>query len=64
MCYGPLLSKSASTGPASAWDGDLDNIYNYNLDMNIWQAFVVSKGTDGYFFLQKEWLCSESKELS
>lgn len=64
VCYGTLLSKSDSTGPASVWDGNPDNIYNYELDMDIWQAFVDYEDADGYFFLQRGWLCSESKELN
>ncbi len=35
VCYGTLLSETDSTGPASAWDGDPDHIYNYNLDPDI-----------------------------
>lgn len=64
VCYGTLLSETDSTGPASAWDGDPDHIYNYNLDPDIWQAFVDYEDPDGYYFLQEGWLCSESKELN
>ena len=64
VCYGTLLSKTDSTGPSSAWDGNPEHIYNYDLDMDIWQAFVDYEDADGYFFLQEGWLCSESKELN
>ena len=64
VCYGTLLSKTDSTGPASAWDGNPEHIYNYGLDMDIWQAFVDYKDADGYYFLQEGWLCSENKELN
>ena len=64
VCYGTLLSKTDSTGPSSAWDGNPEHIYNYDLDMDIWQAFVDYEDADGYYFLQEGWLCSESKELN
>jgi len=64
VCYGTLLSKTDSTGPSSAWDGNPDHIYNYDLDIDIWQAFVDYEDADGYYFLQEGWLCSESKELN
>ena len=64
VCYGTLLSRTDSTGPSSAWDGNPEHIYNYDLDMDIWQAFVDYEDADGYYFLQEGWLCSESKELN
>lgn len=64
VCYGTLLSKTDSTGPSTAWDGNPEHIYNYDLDMDIWQAFVDYEDADGYYFLQEGWLCSESKELN
>lgn len=64
VCYGTLLSKTDSTGPSSAWDGNPEHIYNYDLDLDIWQAFVDYEDADGYYFLQEGWLCSESKELN
>ena len=39
-CYGTLLSKYRSTGPASAWDGEEDSVYLNGLDREIWEAFV------------------------
>ena len=64
VCYGTLLSKSDSTGPASAWDGNPDHIRSSDLDIDVWQAFVDYEDADGYFFLQRGWLCSEKKELN
>ncbi len=63
VCYGTLLSKTDSTGPSSAWDGNPEDIRNYNMDLEIWQAFVDYDDADGYYFLQEGWLCSESKQL-
>lgn len=64
VCYGTLLSKNSSTGPSFAWDGNKAHIRNYNLDMDIWEAFVNYQDTDGYYFLQEGWLCSETKQLN
>ena len=64
LCYGTLLSKYESTGPNSVWDGDEDHIYNFNLDLEIWRAFVEYKDTDGYYFLQTGWKVSNTKEIA
>lgn len=64
VCYGTLLSKADSTGPASVWDGDLQHINDNGLDREIWQAFVDYKDADGYYFLQWGWECSETKTLN
>ena len=64
LCYGTLLSKYESTGPNSVWDGDEDHIYHYNLDLEIWRAFVEYKDTDGYYFLQTGWKVSNTKEIA
>lgn len=63
VCYGTLLSSEPSTGPASAWDGKPEDIYTDGLDMDIWQAFADYQDPDGYYFLQRAWLCSESGQL-
>lgn len=63
ICYGTLLSKSTSAGPASAWDGDEAHIDAGKLDRKIWEAFAYYQDEDGYYFLQEAWLCSESKRL-
>ncbi len=62
-CYGTLLSESASTGPARAWDGDAAHKEIGNLDREIWEAFAYYQDVDGYYFLQEVWPCSESKVL-
>lgn len=64
VCYGTLLSKTDSTGPASAWDGDPQHIHDNGLEKEIWQAFVDYKDVDGYYFLQWGWECSETKTLN
>lgn len=64
VCYGTLLSKEKSTGPASVWDGNYQHINNYNLELEIWEAFAEYEDADGYYFLQEGWLCSETKQLN
>ena len=64
LCYGTLLAKEESTGPASAWDGKEENIYLSFVDRDIWEAFVNYEDSDGYYFLQWAWLVSDTKELS
>ena len=63
-CYGTLLSKNSSTGPQSAWDGNEDHIYNYDLDIEIWRKFVEYKDTDGYYFLQIAWEVTQTKQIA
>lgn len=70
ICYGTLLSRSASTGPASVWepaptwDGDESKLFTYGLDLDIWKAFVNYQDSDGYYFLQLAWQCNEAKQFS
>lgn len=65
LCYGTLLSKTQSTGPASAWDGDEEHINTWGDDEpEIWRAFVDYKDSDGFYFLQWFWRCDETKELT
>ena len=64
LCYGTLLAKEESTGPASAWDGKEENIYLSFVDRDIWEAFVNYEDSDGYYFLQWAWLVSDTKELA
>lgn len=64
LCYATLLSKTKSTGPSSAWDGDENHIYNYNLDLDIWRAFVEYQDPDGYYFLQEGWQVNETKSFA
>ena len=64
LCYGTLLSKEKSTGPASAWDGRTESAQKEYMDPGIWEIFVNYKDPDGYYFLQRSWKVSESKELA
>ena len=50
LCYGTLLSKEACTGPARVWDGTSRNGQLYDLDRDIWKAFVDYKDPE---FLKK-----------
>lgn len=63
--YGTLLSQRSSTGPASAWDGRSAPL-NTNTDggREIWQKFVSYEDSDGFYFLQEWWNCSESSQLN
>mgnify|MGYP006956048187 CR=1 FL=1 len=64
LCYGTLLSKTPSTGPARAWDGTEEG--KYLLDdgnESVWRALVDYKDSDGYYFLQWFRRVDESKTL-
>ena len=64
--YGTLLSLRDSTGPASAWNGNPDYARYHPGDegYEIWQKFVEYEDSDGYYFLQEWWDCSESNQLN
>lgn len=65
LCYGTLLSKTPSTGPARAWDGTEDGKYIYEgTDEAVWRAFVEFKDEDGFYFLQWFWRADEKKTLN
>ena len=65
LCYGTLLSKTPSTGPAEAWDGTEDGKYFFNgADETVWRAFVEYKDPDGFYFLQWFWRTDEKKTLN
>ena len=64
LCYGTLLAKEKSTGPASAWNGSEEDINLNFVDRDIWEAFVNYEDSDGFYFLQWAWLVSDTKELS
>ena len=64
LCYGTLLSKEESTGPAWAWDGKEENINLNFVDRDIWEAFVSYEDSDGYYFLQWAWKVNDTKELA
>lgn len=71
LCYGTLLSKIASTGPYTAWDG-VEECARYKknedsyetLEYEEWKAFVDYKDTDGYYFLQTAWVVSDTKQIA
>lgn len=65
LCYGTLLSKTPSTGPARAWDGTEDGKYIYaGADEAVWRAFTEFKDEDGFYFLQWFWRTDENKALN
>lgn len=64
LCYGTLLSRQASTGPQSAWDGKDEHIRTNDLDLDIWKAFAEYEDADGYYFLQIGWNVSETGEIA
>lgn len=65
LCYGTLLSKTPSTGPARAWDGTEDGKYIYEgADEAVWRAFTEFKDEDGFYFLQWFWRADETKALN
>lgn len=66
ICYGTLLYEHESTGPASAWNVEEDDIPQYpedSMDMKVWRAFTQYKDNDGFFYLQRHWLCSSTKTI-
>ena len=64
--YGTLLSKHKSTGPASAWNGSPEYAHYKPGDegYEIWHKFVEYQDTDGYYFLQEWWDCSDNNQLN
>lgn len=71
LCYGTLLSKTKSTGTASAWDGieyhakhNENKSYSYAaFDYETWKVFAEYQDEDGYYFLQEGWKVSETKKI-
>ena len=63
--YGTLLSERRSTGPATAWDGYEDyRDWKPENEKPIWEKFIAYEDTDGYYFLQEWWDCSETNQLN
>lgn len=62
--YGTLLSERDSTGPSSAWDGIEGHESHYNFSKELWQIFADYTDTDGYYFLQEVWECTETNQLN
>lgn len=65
LCYGTLLSKTPSTGPAHAWDGTEDGKPIFNgANEAVWRAFTEFKDEDGFYFLQWFRRADENKALN
>lgn len=64
LCYGTLLSKTPSTGPARAWDGTEGGKFYEGADEAVWRAFTEFKDEDGFYFLQWFWRTDEKKTLN
>lgn len=64
LCYGTLLSKTPSTGPARAWDGTEGGKFYEGADEAVWHAFTEFKDEDGFYFLQWFWRTDENKALN
>ena len=63
--YGTLLSERRSTGPATAWDGYEEYCdWKPESEKPIWEKFIAYEDTDGYYFLQEWWDCSETNQLN
>ncbi|MBQ7817103.1 MAG: hypothetical protein IJ339_07105, partial [Oscillospiraceae bacterium] len=62
--YGTLLSERESTGPASAWDGIEGHERHYDYSKELWRVFADYQDTDGYYFLQEVWKCTETNQLN
>lgn len=63
LCYATLLSRTKTTGPASAWDGD-DNHSYMPCGYDVWKAFVDYEDPDGFYYLQETWQINETKKLA
>lgn len=57
--YATLLSKRESTGPATAYPKANARYYSGKDGYEIWKKFVEYEDSDGYYFLQEFWECSE-----
>lgn len=60
-CYGTLLSKNESTGPSTAYDGTNDYYYGPESGKWVWEVFVDYQDTDGFYYLQEHWDCSDGE---
>lgn len=61
--YATLLSERESTGPASAYDGGYASYRAGDEGYDIWKKFVEYEDSDGYYFLQEFWECSDDNEF-
>lgn len=64
--YGTLLSQQRSTGPSTVWDGNPEYAHYDRGDGGraIWEKFVEYEDTDGFYFLQEWWDCTENNTLN
>lgn len=64
-CYGTLLAEKKSTGPYTAWDGKLPypEGKNRKVGEDVWKKFLEYKDKDGFYFLQKDFICHETGKL-
>lgn len=60
-CYGTLLSVDESYGPNRAWREGEEMLAYHETDKEIWRKFVDYKDSDGYYFLQQFWNCTENE---
>ncbi len=63
-CYATLLSRYESTGPASAWDGESGYEDWIGGGEEIWRAFIGYVDSDGFHYLQENWLVSDETPLA
>lgn len=57
--YATLLSKYESTGPESAYQGNNARYTMEDEEYPIWKAFVDYQDSDGFYFLQTFWECTD-----
>lgn len=61
--YATLLSESRSTGPASVYDGSYAFYQEGDEEYEIWKKFVEYQDSDGFYFLQEFWECTDTDEF-
>ena len=61
--YATLLSKHPSTGPNSAYDGTNARFQIEDEEYSIWKTFTNYQDSDGYYFLQVFWECTDKHTL-
>ena len=61
--YATLLSQRKSTGPASVYDGTNARYTQEDAFYDIWNIFLDYQDTDGFYFLQEIWDCSDTNHF-
>ena len=63
--YATLLSENRSSGPARAWDklSPYPSEDHPEDERIIWEKFVSYQDSDGYYFLQEWWDCTETHQF-